>query len=89
MQPEFFGILAERIEANNFTEKQLNDAINHVIDTFQYKELNIADIIRFDRRIKLYTWEEAYCLHNAIPHPDLVQRKINGVIYYVLKKDIL
>jgi len=34
------------------------DAINHLIDNFQYKEMNISDIVGFDRKRKLYTYSD-------------------------------
>ncbi len=44
--------------ANGFTDKRLQDAVNYVIDNFQYKELNVSDIIRFDKYLKLYSYDE-------------------------------
>ena len=58
MGDPFFNLLAERVRANKFTTKRLNDAINHLIDNFNYKELNIADIIKFDKRAKLYSYND-------------------------------
>ena len=55
---DFFNILVERIKANNFSNERLIDAVNNVIDNFQYKELNIADIIRYDKREKLITYQQ-------------------------------
>ena len=43
---DFFGLLQERIEANNFTEEELIQAVNHCIDTFEYKYLTIASVIK-------------------------------------------
>lgn len=59
-KPEFFAILSERVIANGFTEERLKDAVNKLIDNFRYKDLNIADIVGFDKRQKLYTWQEVY-----------------------------
>ena len=56
MQGEFFKILLERIDANNFSNKRLENAVNYVIDKFQYKELNVADVISWDRKINIYTY---------------------------------
>jgi hypothetical protein len=55
---EFFHILVERIKANGFTDERLVDAVNNVIDNFQYKELNIADIIKWDKREKLISYQQ-------------------------------
>ena len=59
---EFFNVLAERLIANGFTDERLTDAVNNVIDNFQYRELNISDIVKFDKKIKLYNYKEACIL---------------------------
>ena len=59
---EFFNVLAERLIANGFTDERLTDAVNNVIDNFQYKELNISDIVRFDKKMKFYNYSEATTL---------------------------
>lgn len=56
---EFFNMLAERLIANGFTDDRLTDAVNNVIDNFKFKELNIADIVKFDKKMKLYNYKEA------------------------------
>lgn len=53
---EFFDVFADRIKNNNFTDKRLNDSINHVIDNCIYPTPTIAQFISFDKRIKLYTY---------------------------------
>ena len=52
-------MLAERLIANGFTDERLTDAVNNVIDNFQYKELNISDIVKFDKKMKLYNYKDA------------------------------
>lgn len=52
----------ERIKANNFSDERLIDAVNNVIDNFQYKELNISDIIKWDKREKLITYNQLVSL---------------------------
>lgn len=54
----FFNLLAERIVANGFSDQKLKDAVAKCIDTFSYKEINISDIIGYDKRVKLYTYGE-------------------------------
>jgi len=62
VDPGFINVLSERLVANGFTNRRLKDAIGYVIDNFKYQKPNIADIISFDRKIKLYTHGEAYRL---------------------------
>lgn len=91
MENAFFNLLAERVLENGFTAERLKDAVNHVLDTFQYKELNISDIIRFDRRAKLYTYKEASELVSSgkATFEDFEKREINGTVYRIKKTDLV
>ena len=55
---DFLIVLVERMIDKNFTKERVKEAINHVIDTNPYKRPSIADIISFDRKIKVYTYSE-------------------------------
>lgn len=91
MERGFFDLLAERIIANGFTVSRLKDAVNHVLDNFQYKELNISDIIRFDRRVKLYTYSEVCQLVTSgkAVWEDFEKRMINGTVFRIKKADLI
>lgn len=91
MERGFFDLLAERIIANSFTSERLKDAINHVLDNFQYKELNISDIIRFDKRARLYSYNEVCVMvsKGQASFTDFEKREIDGTVYRVLKKDLI
>lgn len=62
METNFISILSERLVANGFTEQRIKDAVANVIDNFTYKNPNIADIIKFDKKVKLYTYHEVSAL---------------------------
>jgi hypothetical protein len=90
MERHFFDILAERIVDNDFTEKRLEEAVNHIIDNFQYKELNVADIIKFDKQVKLYTGNEfVNAQMNGIHYSKFQKREIDGVRFWILKEDLI
>lgn len=91
MEPSFFDILSERIIANGFTDKRLTDAINNVIDNFQYKQLNVSDIVKFDKKMKLYTHSEASAMVTSgkASFEDFGRQEIDGVMYRYLKTDLL
>lgn len=55
---EFMALLASRCKAHRFTATRLRDAVNHVMDNFRFKTLNIADVVGYDRRAKTYTPEQ-------------------------------
>ena len=91
METNFFDLLTSRIINNDFSEKRLKDAVNYVLDNFQYKELNISDIIKFDRRVKLHTYHEVCTLitQGRASFEDFEIRKIEDDIFRVRKADLI
>ena len=84
---EFFNILAERLVANGFTDERLTDAVNNVIDNFEYKELNISNIIKFDKKVKLYNHKQACILVTRDGYEfgkDLHRLVVDGKTYWTL-----
>ena len=90
MTKEFFVLLSEFVQSEKFTRQRLMDAVNHVIANFQYKELNVADVIGFDRRVKLYDRNEmCYYIQKNSASTDHFQRVvINEQVFWVLKTDV-
>lgn len=88
MGDEFFNILSERIVKNGFSNERLQDAVNYVIDNFHYKELNVSDIIKFDKKVKLYTYNEVTCLvtEGKASMDDFKIVEIDGKTYRVRNK---
>jgi len=54
----FYEVFSDRMEANGFCDDRLTDAINNVIDNCIYPTPTIAQFISFDRRFKVYHYEE-------------------------------
>ena len=55
----FFGLLMQRMIENGFTLQRATDAVNYVIDHCRtYKQINIADVIQFDRTAECLTYNE-------------------------------
>lgn len=54
-------LILNRMIANGFTSKRATDAVYSVIDTYEGwdKLPNVANFIRFDKKVKLYTYKEA------------------------------
>jgi hypothetical protein len=91
MGDEFFKLLYKRIGANEFTAKRLEDAVTHVIDNFRYKELNVADVISFDKRVRLYSYDEVcdICANGrAVMSEDFKKVRIGEKLYWAKKVDI-
>ena len=88
---EFFSLLYERMKKNQFTAKRLEDAVTHVIDNFRYKELNVADVISFDKRVRLYSYDEVcdICANGrAVMSEDFKKVRIGEKLYWAKKVDI-
>ena len=58
LDPEFLNVLTERVVENGFTNERLQDAVGELIDTFQYKRPSVANIINYDKRMRLYSHSE-------------------------------
>lgn len=92
MGDEFFKLLYKRIGANEFTAQRLEDAVEHVIDNFRYKELNVADVVSFDRRVRLYSYDEVcdICANGrAVMSEDFEKVRIGEKLYWAKKVDLL
>ena len=91
MGNEFFDILYERLVKNGFTGQRLEDAVNQVIDNFQYRELNVADVVSFDKRAKLFSYNQM-CneISNGQAVMDEFQRlEVDGRSYWARKVDLI
>ena len=90
MKKEFFVLLSEFVLKENFTAKRLEDAVNHVIANFQYKELNVSDIIKFDKKVKLYTYNEVCLLvtQNKASFENFEIKKVDGKTFRVKKTEL-
>jgi hypothetical protein len=54
LKPEFFKLLRERIEENEFTDYRLEQTVKHIIDTYQYPNPpKIADFIVYGKGVPL------------------------------------
>lgn len=83
MMKDFFVLLTEFIIEHKFTAKRLSDSVNHVIANFQYKELNISDIIKFDKRKRLYTQDDVYRISGKFPSPDFELYKSDNKRFWI------
>ena len=90
MSEEFFNILSERIVVNDFCDDRLVDAVGYVLDNFQYKELNVSDVIKFDKRTRLYSYNDVCNLvtKGQAAFSDFEVREVNGECYRIKKADL-
>lgn len=90
LEKEFFIILTERILKNKFTEQRLKDSISYLIDNFKYQTPSIADIINFDKKVKLYSYNEILMLisRDEARFEDFHKHWVGDVLYRVRKSDV-
>jgi hypothetical protein len=60
----WYTILEEMLDEEKFTDQRLTDAVNHLIKTSIYPEPTIANLLTFDRKAKIWTYEEALAFSN-------------------------
>lgn len=58
LEPAYFNVLAERLKANGFNDERLKESVGFLIDNFTYPKPSIANIIGFDKKVKLYSHNE-------------------------------
>jgi len=58
LQNSFYLVLAERIKDSEYTDQQLHDAVNYLIDTCIYPQPTIANIMTFKNNVRLHTYTE-------------------------------
>lgn len=59
---EFVALLAKYIKSSGFTSKRLSDAVDYVIEHHQFPTITIADVISYDKKIKLYNYAQAWSM---------------------------
>ena len=84
------SVLNTECVTSPLSTKRLSDAINHLIDNFNYKELNIADIVKFDKKVKLYSYNDVCKMvsKGEASFTDFVIKEIDGTHYRVKKTDL-
>lgn len=58
LPPEFIALLMTRINDKKLPIERLTDSIDNLIDNFTYPMPTIADVISWDKKVKLYTHAE-------------------------------
>lgn len=54
----FFDVFSDRVKEHKFNNDRLKNAVNHVIDNCIYPQPTIAQIISYDKLVKIYTWHD-------------------------------
>jgi len=80
----FYDVMSEMIQDEGFTDERLNDAVKNVIKTCVYPTPTIANILSWDRRIKLYNYKEV-CdyIDEGGKMSDFKRKEIGGRTYWI------
>jgi len=54
----WYKILETMIDEENFTDKRFADSVNNLIKTCPFPEPTIANILGYDKKVKIYTYNE-------------------------------
>jgi hypothetical protein len=86
----FYDIMIDRMRANGFSDDRMRDAVANVIDTCLYPTPTIANLISWDRRVKLYTYQEVCdMIDKGAKMSDFIIREYDGENYRILKTDAI
>jgi hypothetical protein len=58
IQREFIGVLVQMVLKKGMSKNQLIDSIDNILMNYKYPHPTVADVIGFDKRVKLYTHAE-------------------------------
>jgi hypothetical protein len=86
----FYDILGEMVKDDGFCDSRLTDAVKNVIKTCVYPTPTIANILSFDKRVKLHTHEEMcdMAIRSGISIWSAYdQKRINGRVYWISKAE--
>jgi len=86
----FYDILHDRLVDNKFSDTRLKDAVKNLIDTCVYPTPTIANIISWDKRIKLFSYNEMTDLimkFGSNTWNDYFKKEVNGRVYWVSKAE--
>lgn len=66
LDEHFHDVFAGRIKDLGIGDKRLKDSINHVIDNCVYPKPTIAQFISYDKKVKLYNYQQMVNLNNEL-----------------------
>lgn len=58
LENHFTDLLTESLFRNKFTDQRFKDSVNYVIDNCKYPKPSIADFVSYDKKVKVYRYDE-------------------------------
>ncbi len=72
---EWYSILDEMLDVENFTDKRFKDAIYNLIKTCKFPQPGIAEIIGYDNSFKVYSYNDTleFCNKSGFKQKDIFE----------------
>ena len=89
LPPEFYTVLLERLIEKKFNDERFVNAVNSLIDNCQYPTPTLANILSFDKRVKVYSYSEManIVMTGAKSQSDFAKIRINSKLFWVKLSD--
>lgn len=89
LQQGFFSVLIERMKEKGFSDQRMIESVNYVIDNCQFPVPTMANFLSYDKRVKVYCYNEVCGLvtSKGFSFENFCRIKINGSMYYIKKSD--
>lgn len=90
LTPEYLTVLSDFIIENKFSDERLIEAVNNVISNCIYPIPTIATFIGYDKKVRLYTYDEMLEKVNTVGSgvwSNYDKKKIDNKVYWYKKND--
>ena len=86
LEKGFYNILTDRVKEKGLTDAQIMDSVNHVIDTCEYPTPVIGKFLGYDKKQRLYTYNEISDLVHKGESMDYFEiKEVEGKKWWVRK----
>lgn len=86
LEDGFYNVLTDRVKEKGLTDNQFMDAINYVIDTCEYPTPVIGKFLSYDKKQRLYTYNEISEFVHKGENMDYFEiKEVNGKKWWVRK----
>jgi hypothetical protein len=86
----FMAELSKAVVRKKMTARQLSDAVDNLIETCKYPRFSIAEVVGYDKKVRLYDYDE-YCgmCHPGMPADTFESVQVDDVTYFAKKADLV
>lgn len=87
----FMNELSKAVARKRMTAKQLEDAIDNLVDNCKYPRFSISEVVSYDKKVRLYSHAECceICSHGVSWNDTFDTVKVDGKVFWVKKVDVV